>query len=473
MAPLVLEDAQGMSSEASSPRPLDLAPVATAELGSPIGQLRAAPVRLGEERAVLVVYGADFDVDPYVEMFFFPTDTLKMALLSASGEVVWRRDLGPGVVPGVWFCPVLPFDLDGDGSDEIWFVNNVHAAHPLGLSGYRLERLDPHTGHTTGQWPWPSLGRGQELSHTFRNFILGGSARGQPVLVTAQGTYGDMFLQAWRPDMGTRWELEIPSDQPGARGSHMCPVCDINHDGVDELMWGERCIELDTGGELFCADRHRYRGHSDVVQPLLDGRSGRWFLYTCRESDGQAAPRVALFDNRGQRLWGDLQRGHVDMGWVARLGEDGDFLAMAIRIGHKTCGPEGRAHQQREEFTYRALTGEPHPLPFSVYQTLPVDLDGDGCHELVRGGPGADGQVLDRRGTSLASVGGPVAMASKFLDLPGEQVLSYHPDGTVRFWADRNARDSAAARARVGHPFYRANQRLTAVGYNLSDLGGI
>ena len=101
-------------------------------VGSAIGQCRAVPVSLGSgaPRAFLLVYWADFDVDPYVEMFFFPRDTLKLVLVTESGEELWRRDLGRGVVPGVWFCPVFPFDLDGDGVDEIWYVNNLNVEHP-------------------------------------------------------------------------------------------------------------------------------------------------------------------------------------------------------------------------------------------------------------------------------------------------------------------------------------------------------
>jgi hypothetical protein len=454
---------------------IQLAPLLELSLGSPVGQLRAAPVELGPgaPRAMLAVYAADFDVDPYVEMFFFPTDTLKLALFTDTGEVLWRRDLGRGVVPGVWFCPVLPFDLDGDGVEEIWFVNNVDAKHPLGLSSYRLERLDARTGATTGQWHWPSLGGNQSLSHTFRNFIIAGRVKGEPVLVTAQGTYEDMFLQAWRPDMSPRWEVYIPQEAPGARGSHMCPITDLDGDGVEELMWGERCIELDGGTERFCADRDVYRGHSDIIQPLLDRATGRWFLYTCREGDARAAPRVALFDDTGRRVWGALDEGHMDMGWVARLGPDREPLAMAIRIGHKTCGPDGRFHQECEEFTFNALTGTPHPLPFRVYQTVPVDLDGDGYHELVRGVPGGDGEVLDRHGRRVGSVGGPIALASKLLAHPGEQVLSYHPDGTVRIWGDRNASDTPEARERYAHPFYRANIGLGSTGSNLGVLAGV
>jgi hypothetical protein len=71
-------------------------------------------------------------------------------------------------------------------------------------------------------------------------------------------------------------------------------------------------------------------------------------------------------------------------------------------------------------------------------------------------------------------VGGLTAMASKFIDHPGEQILSYsHETGKVMVWADRNAKDNALANERYNHPFYRINRRLTACGYNLFNLGGI
>ena len=66
-----------------------------------------------------------------------------------------------------------------------------------------------------------------------------------------------------------------------------------------------------------------------------------------------------------------------------------------------------------------------------------------------------------------------MALASKFMDRPGEQLLSYHADGHLRMWADTNAVDSPAALKRYRHPFYAANQRLTATGANLQNLGGI
>lgn len=454
---------------------VDLEVLLELSVGSPVGQLRAIPVQLGPQqpRTILLVYGADFDDDPSGEMFFFPKDTLKLMLVSERGEILWRRDLGRGVVPGVWFCPVFAFDLDQDGVDEIWFLNNRSVDHPLAFSHFRLERIMARTGETKGQWPWPNLGGYQALSMAYRNFIFGGHVRGEPVLVTAQGTYGSMFFQARRPDMSLRWEHRIDKDSPGARGSHMCPITDLDGDGVEEVMWGERCIELGTGREVFCADRDRYRGHSDVIQPVLNRASGRWGIFTCRESDQQADCRVAMFDDHGNRVWGRVDKGHMDMGWVAHIEDEPQPIAMAIRIGHKTCGPEGRIHYERDEHTFRTENGEPYPLPFSAYGTLPVDVNGDGYHEFVRGVPGQNGDVLDQHGEIIGQIGGTTAMLSQFMPHPGEQILAYYPDGLVRVWGDRQAKDSETALARYANPFYKSNQRLTAVGANLHNLGGL
>ncbi|MFP4380642.1 MAG: polysaccharide lyase 11 [Candidatus Sumerlaeia bacterium] len=442
-------------------------------VGSPIGQCRAVPVSLGGAcEAILLAHCGNFDVDPFVEMFFFPSDTLKLSLFDHDGKMIWQRDLGKAVVPGQWFCPVLAFDLDGDGIDEIWFVNNTDPDHPLAVSKYVLERIDPHTGKTTGQWPWPS-NRKQALSHVFRNFIIGGYVHGKPVLVTAQGTYEDMHLQGWNPGMAPRWQYDIPKDAAGARGSHMSPVVDLNQDGIDELMWGERCIELDTGRELFCADRDSWNDHSDVIQPFWNADEKRWYWFTTREGGDNISPRVVMFDDQGQRVWSDVDQGHMDMGWVARLKDDRGFIASAIRIGHKTCGPDGRFHTGMTEFAYDAMSGEEIDLGFSTYRSLPVDINGDGYHELVCGRASGEGAVLDRKGRKIAELGGPVAMLHQFMNLAGEQLLVYLPDGTIRVWADENAEDCDAAKERYVSPFYRTNRKLTAIGYNLINLGGI
>lgn len=60
-------------------------------LNQKIGQCRAIPVRYNSAEHILIIYGADFDVDPYEEMFYFPQDTLKMAMVTLEGEVLGQK----------------------------------------------------------------------------------------------------------------------------------------------------------------------------------------------------------------------------------------------------------------------------------------------------------------------------------------------------------------------------------------------
>ena len=239
-------------------------------------------------------------------------------------------------------------------------------------------------------------------------------------------------------------------------------------------MWGERCVNVDKGKEIFVADREVYSGHSDIIQPVFNEREKKWYVYTCRESG--ESPRVVMFNDLGKRAWADVDKGHMDMGWVARSGKDGQRLAYALRIGGKKAGPEGFSRSGVEQFTYDAFTGEKQPVAFTLYKSFPVDLNGDGAHELVReASDEAPAAILNMQGESLAALGttDKVAMVSKFMDHPGEQILIYSSDGKITLWRDKNAKDSKQALARYQHPFYRKNQKLTATGYNLQNLGGI
>ena len=78
------------------------------DLGMSLGQVRSVPVSLGKDRpeAVLFVYSRQENLDPWPELFNYPKDTLKMALYTMDGIVMWKRDLGNGVITGRMVCPV-------------------------------------------------------------------------------------------------------------------------------------------------------------------------------------------------------------------------------------------------------------------------------------------------------------------------------------------------------------------------------
>jgi hypothetical protein len=64
-------------------------------------------------------------------------------------------------------------------------------------------------------------------------------------------------------------------------------------------------------------------------------------------------------------------------------------------------------------------------------------------------------------------------MASKILDVPGEQAMCYYHAGIVRIWRDFDARDTEDAIHRYSHPYYRKNQKFPSRENTLCLLGGI
>ena len=447
------------------------------DLGQKIEQFRAVPMAIGEEvpNAVVAMYSEDAEIDPNLGMFFFPEHTLKLTVFDVAGEMIWKKDLGKGVIPGVWFSPIAAFDLDNDGMDEVWNENTTDPGHPLDHRAFVLEKRDALTGEVKGQWKWPKPYGSQEMSRLFRHFIMGGYVHGEPVLITANGTKNYETIKCWNSDMSERWVYKKTPDTPGCQGSHMSPIVDINNDGVDELLWGERCIELDKGKLLYCADEETWNGHSDIIEPILDKKTGLWYVFTCRESNNRAPdpPRVVLYDENGERVWSKLKEGHIDTGWAARIGKNGEPVVLGVKIGQKKRSAEGEYRVDAVENTFDAFTGKKIELGFNVYTTIPVDLNGDGIHELVKGYFEGDGTLLDNKGKVIGNVGGASAIASKFTGDPGEQILSYSKDGIIRIWVDRNAKDNKSALERYANPAYKLNQKQTGNGYNLFNLGGI
>jgi len=172
-------------------------------------------------------------------------------------------------------------------------------------------------------------------------------------------------------------------------------------------------------------------------------------------------------------VWGALEKGHMDMGWVARIGDGGDQVAMAIRIGGKSAGPSGFSRTGIEEFTWDVLTGKELKLPFSCFGTVPVDIDGDGIHKLVRHTEEEGTVLIDRTGKVIDPINGKPALVGHFLNHDGEQILSSTPGGVITAWVDASAHDLEKSKQRYIHPFYRANIKLNATGYNRINLGGL
>ena len=457
---------------------MNLKCIAEYKLGIELGQVRSVPVALGDKgEGILFVYSSQRNLDPWEESFSWPKDTLKMAVYTRKGECLWVKDLGVGVIPGIWFTPFMSFDLDQDSLDEIWFVNNINHEAPFSLNGRRLERLDPLTGESTGFWPWPKTTQKETQSHRYRYFIAGGYVHGKPVLVTCQGTYTSMYLQGWDPGMKSRWNLVIPDEAPGAKSSHVCPIIDFNNDGIDEIFWGERLLSLDDGSEVFCCDRDKFRGHSDIIIPFTNREDGKMYIYTVRE--GHEVPgeqRVWLYDDKGQPVWHRVDSGHMHKGWVANIGENYRKVAMAMRLNRVVI--DGMMRQaEPDDYYFDAMTGEDVTLPFSGRGSdyIPLDFDGDGYHEfyntMLEETENADsdtGWVIDRYGKRIIHIGGrQVRMGKIFKDIPGDQIMLFYPqEKTVKVWGCPDVLESEVYKERHKSSFHVFNQHLMGTGYN-------
>lgn len=452
---------------------MKIVPLMQFDLQVPAKHVRSVPVSLGEgQEGVLFVYSEEGGVDPGEELYHHPVDTLKFTVFDEEGKRLWVKDLGPGVIPGVWFCPVLSLDLDMDGVDEIYFLNNLSPDHPFTFAYRKLEALDPRTGETLGRWDWPWNTFHDRLSLCYRFYLAAGLDHGKPVLITSQGTYGDMYLQGYGPGMVKKWETVIRDSDPGPRASHLTPVLDFNDDGVDELFWGERLLSVADGSEVVCCDKYSYRGHSDIVIPFLNFETGEKFIFTCREGDErEGVPRVVTFREDGTRAWIAVEHGHMHFAWLATVGENEKYRRVIMTMEARShLGETGIVDDEPVEYYFDAYTGETveMKLPMLGSWMFPIDINGDGYSEFFCCQGEDKGWLFDQHGNKIAKLEGTQVRNGVILKKYAcEQMMLKDENGIVRVYGDREAKPGELFRKRHEYKGYHAfQQRLMASGYN-------
>lgn len=438
------------------------------DLGMKLGYVKSLQLNISKDEPPYILFGysESGNIDPWEEALHFPDGRMNLALYGEQGQRIWRREFGPGVIPGTWFCPFLAFDLDNDGMDEIYFVHNTDDKRPFSVLSTVLEKIDPRDGSTMGTWPFPAKNTVMEpLTHSYRQNMTAGYANGEPVLITSQGTYGDMFLQAYNSDMSLRWERVIGADEPGPRASHAISVFDFNGDGIDEVFWGERLISIDDGHDVVICSAGDFQGHCDTVLPFR-AANGKMYIYTCREDkDYVGCYRVVTYDSEGNVVWRAVKSevtgyntNHMHIGWVMTVKPDHRKIALAVKIEPVA------SHIPAETYLFDAVTGEPatFDFPIPLHKCVPVDLDGDGYHEFY-----ADGVLYDADGKVLCRTGGVKMNLTKLFDYQGEQLICYYPgESKVRIWGDVDAVDSEYMKKRYENGYLKHMTKLTGSGYN-------
>lgn len=432
-------------------------------LGLKPRQVRSCEVDLGCEKGMLFAYSEEANCDPWDVAYISPLHPLHLAVYGEDGQQLWHKELGRGVIPGHWFFPFIALDMDKDGVDEVWILNNT-TPNPMRLHTRVVERLDARTGETIGTYPFPAWNIGDLLMcEAYRYMLIGGYVNGEPVLVMQQGTYTNMYMQCYNSDMSLRWSRVIEESE-GPRASHHVLTLDFNNDGIDEIFFGERLISLDTGEDLICCGRDSFWGHSDVVVPFVEYNTGKGYIYTCRENRNyEGCPRVVMYDYEGNVVWQDIytdpdidQSGHMHGGYVFNQGPEYRKLAVAIHVNGDT-------------YVFDALTGNRVELDFDIRDMRPIDINGDGFHEFLYPfrGEGFPVTVCDEKGKVIKYVGGTLIQIGKWNDFKGEQILTYYEDeGVVRMWGDVDAEDSEIFKARYQTNLKSFMKKMTGNGYN-------
>lgn len=208
--------------------------------------------------------------------------TYKLEAYLSDGTFLWRRDLGLGIEPGVWYSPYVVYDFDGDGKAEIAAKTGPEdAREPDGRVRKGPEWcliLSGMTGEELARTNWlprdPRLG---DYNRTNRNQMGVAYLDGKtPCLIVARGTYKLMMADAYQyhdRKLERLWHWEGDDERPIIRsqGSHFMHSADVDEDGRDEVVLGSVVVD-DNGTALWSTGL----GHPDKMyvtdaNPALPG----------------------------------------------------------------------------------------------------------------------------------------------------------------------------------------------------------
>lgn len=241
------------------------------------------------------------------------------------GTFLWKRDLGWNMNMGIWWTPMIVYDLDGDGKAEVALKTAPYAdsfessfaekdgpAKGFVISGPEYcSVLDGMTGEEKARVDWVERGnpvdwgdnRGNRVN---RNQIGVASLDGRTKsLLVCRGTYTRMVVDAYdltADGLRRRWRWDGDKETPQVRGqgSHGLHAADVDGDGREEIILGS--VALDDDGTVLW---NTGMGHNDIgylsdVIPTRPGLELALGYETRQERDG-----ICLVDARtGEIIWG-------------------------------------------------------------------------------------------------------------------------------------------------------------------------
>lgn len=277
------------------------------------GNYRAQKVGLadfdGDGRLDYLVKQPDFNTDPYQRAGYWKrsTDTYKLEAYRHDGAFLWRYDMGWAIEEGIWYSPIVVYDLDGDGKAEVFCkAGEGDPREPTGhvKSGPEyLVMLDGLTGRVKKRLPWPSREGFEDYNYYSRNLLGVAYLDGErPHLIVERGTYKIIKVQAYGPTLTPLWYWEASGAYQSYRGQgmHGMHAADVDGDARDEVVIGSAALD-DNGTPLW----NTRKGHPDAcyVADVDPSRPGLEVFYGIEP--GRQSNTVCLVEAKtGRMIWG-------------------------------------------------------------------------------------------------------------------------------------------------------------------------
>ena len=254
--------------------------------------------------------------------------TYKVEAYLNDGTFLWQKDLGPGIEPGIWYSPMVVYDLDGDGKAEIAIKTGPADAREadgrVRKGSEWCSILNGMTGEEICKVDWPERSwRFGDYNRNNRNQMGVAYLDGKtPCLLVSRGTYRLMMVDAYQMVGGKlqklwRWDGDEENPIIRHQGAHCMHTADVDGDGRDEVVLGSVVLD-DNGTALWSTGL----GHPDkcFVTDIDPDRPGLeiFNVYEDWNNDGNG---ICLVDAKtGELIWGVGKNTlHVGDGMVADI----------------------------------------------------------------------------------------------------------------------------------------------------------
>ena len=278
------------------------------------GKYRAQKVGLadfdGDGQLDYLVKQPDFNTDPYQQPGYWKRSegTYKLEAYRHDGAFLWRYDMGWAIEEGIWYSPIVVYDLDGDGKAEVFCkAGEGDPREPTGhvrTGPEYLVMLDGLTGQIKKRLPWPSREGFDDYNYYSRNLLGIAYLDGRrPHLIVERGTYKIIKVEAYDPMLSLKWKWEAsgPYESYRGQGMHGMHAADVDEDGRDEVVIGSAVLD-DDGQPLW----NTRKGHPDAcyVADVDPARPGLEIFYGIEP--GRKSNTVCLVEAKtGRQLWGN------------------------------------------------------------------------------------------------------------------------------------------------------------------------